>query len=98
MADAFVSIALEKLNRILGRRLTLFAGAKDEPRRLQQTFLHIKAVNDDAKSKQVTQESVRVWLFDLKQVAYDIDDLLEDVLEKNGSNRNKLTRQQLPKP
>ncbi|KAL5979805.1 hypothetical protein ACLOJK_038916 [Asimina triloba] len=86
MADALVSIALEKLAHILGRQLTLFAGAKDELRRLQQTFQHIKAVIDDAESKQVTQDSVRVWLFDLKQVAYDIDDLLEDVLEKNRSN------------
>ncbi|KAL5999705.1 hypothetical protein ACLOJK_037990 [Asimina triloba] len=86
MADALVSIALEKLAHILGRQLTLFAGAKDELRRLQQTFQYIKAVIDDAESKQVTQESVRVWLVDLKQVAYDIDDLLEDVLEKNRSN------------
>ncbi|KAL5999715.1 hypothetical protein ACLOJK_038000 [Asimina triloba] len=86
MADALVSIALEKLAHILGRQLTLFAGAKEELRRLQQTFQYIKAVIDDAESKQVTQESVRVWLVDLKQVAYDIDDLLEDVLEKNRSN------------
>ncbi|KAL5999695.1 hypothetical protein ACLOJK_037980 [Asimina triloba] len=86
MADALVSIALEKLTHILGQQLTLLAGAKDELRRLQQTFQHIKAVIDDAERKQVTQDSVRVWLSNLKQVAYDIDDLLEDVLEKNRSN------------
>ncbi|KAL5999707.1 hypothetical protein ACLOJK_038003 [Asimina triloba] len=90
MADALVSIALEKLTHILGQQLTLLACAKDELRRLQQTFQHIKAVIDDAESKQVadgTQDSgVRVWLSNLKQVSYDIDDLLEEFFEKNGSN------------
>ncbi|KAL5999673.1 hypothetical protein ACLOJK_037958 [Asimina triloba] len=86
MADALVSIALEKLTDVLLQQLELFAGATDEFQKIQQSLQHIKAVLHDAENKQVTQESVPLWLSELRQVAYDIADLIDERLENDGSD------------
>ncbi|KAL5996878.1 hypothetical protein ACLOJK_007801 [Asimina triloba] len=84
MADALVSIVLEKLTHVLGQQLSLFASATRELEKLRDTFQSIQAVLADAESRQVADKSVRLWLLTLRKVAYDIEDLLIAALEKDG--------------
>ena len=39
---------------------------------------HIEAVLDDAENKQIREKAVKVWLDDLKSLAYDIEDAVDE--------------------
>ncbi|KAL5984718.1 hypothetical protein ACLOJK_041340, partial [Asimina triloba] len=80
MADALLSIALEKLTQVLEKQISLFAGATHELQKLGRTFQAIQALLADAESRQAADESVNLWLSRLRGVAYDIDDLLDEWL------------------
>ncbi|KAL5999557.1 hypothetical protein ACLOJK_037842 [Asimina triloba] len=98
MADALLSIALEKLDQVLGKQISLFAGATHELQKLVRTFQAIQALLADAESRQAADESVNLWLSRLRGVAYDIDDLLdewvisglEEEAEHDDDDRNKV--------
>ncbi|XP_034703140.1 putative disease resistance protein At3g14460 [Vitis riparia] len=44
----------------------------------RKTLLHLQAVMNDAEQKQVNDTAVRMWLDDLKALAYDIEDVLDE--------------------
>ncbi|XP_044496596.1 putative disease resistance protein RGA3 [Mangifera indica] len=58
--------------------IRLIAGAGHEVERLQSNLLSIQAVLDDAENRQVKENAVSVWLAKLKDVSYDIDDVLDE--------------------
>ncbi|KAL6001876.1 hypothetical protein ACLOJK_040440 [Asimina triloba] len=87
MADAIVSFAQGKLIQILQQPLKLFAGTAEELERIKETFQSIEAVLTDAESRQVAEEGVQLWLSRLRNVAYDIDDVLTEwQISNDGSN------------
>ncbi|KAJ6417921.1 hypothetical protein OIU84_001328, partial [Salix udensis] len=65
MADALVSPILELLIKI---------GAH----KLKSNLIDIQSVLEDAERKQVKDMAVRVWLDKLKDVCYDMDDVLDE--------------------
>ncbi|XP_031248731.1 putative disease resistance protein RGA3 [Pistacia vera] len=82
MAEALVSIVLEQLASI-GRQqaeegIRLIACAEPKVEKLQSNFMAIQAVLTDAENRQVKEDAVRVWLAKLKDVSYDIDDVLDE--------------------
>ncbi|KAL5996924.1 hypothetical protein ACLOJK_007849 [Asimina triloba] len=101
MADALVSIVLEKLTHVLGQQLSLFASATRELEKLRETFQSIQAVLADAEGRQVADKSVRLWLLRLRKVAYDIEDLLDEwliaALEKDGDRFTPTTTSAPPR-
>ncbi|KAJ9685486.1 hypothetical protein PVL29_017504 [Vitis rotundifolia] len=44
----------------------------------RRTLTHIEAVVDDAENKQIKEKAVKVWLDDLKSLAYDIEDVVDE--------------------
>ena len=44
----------------------------------KRMLLKIQAVLDDAEEKQVTNGSVKIWLDELEDLAYDVDDILDE--------------------
>ncbi|XP_030962972.1 putative disease resistance RPP13-like protein 1 isoform X2 [Quercus lobata] len=42
------------------------------------TLLKIRAVLDDAEDKQMTSKLVKIWLDELEDLAYDVDDILDE--------------------
>ncbi|KAF3948151.1 hypothetical protein CMV_025818 [Castanea mollissima] len=44
----------------------------------KRMLLKIRAVLDDAEQKQVTSPSVKFWLAELEDLAYDVDDVLDE--------------------
>ncbi|KAK9159906.1 hypothetical protein Syun_006247 [Stephania yunnanensis] len=57
----------------------LLLGVNDEVRNLQGMLNNIQAVLEDAEKKQVKDKTLRVWLKDLKEVAYDAEDVLDKI-------------------
>ncbi|TYJ38597.1 hypothetical protein E1A91_A04G002700v1 [Gossypium mustelinum] len=82
MAEAIASdIAAElitKLSSLAVSQIGLWWNVKDDLDDLRTTVSAIEAVLLDAEEKSVTNNLVKVWLQELKDVLYDADDLLDD--------------------
>ncbi|XP_031248296.1 putative disease resistance protein RGA3 [Pistacia vera] len=82
MAEALVEIVLEQFVSIIRQQaeegISVIAGAEREVEKLQSNFLSIQALLADAENRQVKENVVRVWLAKLKDVSYDIDDVLDE--------------------
>ncbi|XP_034680294.1 putative disease resistance protein RGA4 isoform X2 [Vitis riparia] len=81
MADALVSIVLERLASVLEQQIrqqvTLVVGVKSEVDNLKSTLQSIRAVLGDAEKRQFTEELVKVWLERLKDISYQMDDVVD---------------------
>ncbi|KAK1576200.1 hypothetical protein Q3G72_011815 [Acer saccharum] len=75
---ASVELLLEKLT---SSELLSFANQErihDDLKKWENTLRKISAVLQDAEEKQNTSQSVNDWLFDLQNLAYDVEDLLDE--------------------
>ncbi|KAB2006837.1 hypothetical protein ES319_D11G375500v1 [Gossypium barbadense] len=101
MAEAIAfDIAAELIIKLSSRALSqvgLWWNLKHDIQDLKRTVCQVKAVLLDAEEKSVTDNLVKVWLEELKDVLYDADDLLDDfsteALRKDLSGGNKLTKE-----
>ncbi|KAF8413182.1 hypothetical protein HHK36_001158 [Tetracentron sinense] len=88
MAEMLVSIAVEQLISIslpvIQQEARRGFGVKKEVEKLSTTLNDILAVLRDSEEKQVRNEPVKVWLEDLKYVAYDIDDVCDEWRTRNS--------------
>ncbi|KAA8517961.1 hypothetical protein F0562_015435 [Nyssa sinensis] len=100
MAESFLfDIATKLLGKVgsIALQETLLAyGMKNEFEKIQQTALDIKAVLLDAEEQQEKNHQVSAWLQKLKDVFYDVDDLLDEVeceaLRQQVVNRGSIIR------
>ncbi|RWR74913.1 putative disease resistance protein RGA3 [Cinnamomum micranthum f. kanehirae] len=90
MADALVSVVVEGLCAIAKDEVSLLVGVKQEVKKLSSAFMAIQAGLEDAENQQVTKKAVRDWLGKLKDVAYEMEDILEEwrieALRSHGDN------------
>ncbi|XP_020240088.2 putative disease resistance RPP13-like protein 1 [Cajanus cajan] len=88
--EVFLSAFLQVLfDRLATKNVieVILAGDKGKIlKKFQKTLLLIKAVLNDAEDKHVKNDAVRMWLVDLKDVAFDAEDILDkfatEVLKK----------------
>ncbi|GAB4842319.1 hypothetical protein Ancab_012289 [Ancistrocladus abbreviatus] len=66
------------LAKKLDKEVRLWAGVPEEAEQIRAKLQRIQAVLVDAEKKEIVSDSLRVWLDDLKHVAYDIEDVLDD--------------------
>ncbi|XP_075662657.1 disease resistance protein RGA2-like [Castanea sativa] len=100
MAEAIVTEVakgiLGNLIRLVTDQIGLAWGFKDELTRLRESVEMIQAVLADAEKRQVREESVRLWLQRLENVAYDADDVLDELayelLRRKVEIRNQMKR------
>ncbi|XP_034928177.2 putative disease resistance protein RGA3 [Populus alba] len=82
MADALVSVVLEQLRSIIiqevGQEVRLVVGIKNEVEKLTSSFRAIQAVLANAEERQLEEGYVKLWLDQLKDVSYDMDDVLDE--------------------
>ncbi|PSS11961.1 Disease resistance RPP13-like protein, partial [Actinidia chinensis var. chinensis] len=96
---AFVQVLLQKLasDKILNffRRDRIHTQVMN----WEKTLREIRAVLDDAEEKQITNNLVNLWLEELQDLAYDLDDLLDEfstealrhkLIENSQSSTNKV--------
>ncbi|XP_077230162.1 uncharacterized protein LOC143863368 [Tasmannia lanceolata] len=60
------------------KELALFWGVNDELRKLHSTLSIIQAVLSDAEDRQVNEKGLGDWLRNLKDAAYDAEDILDE--------------------
>lgn len=73
-----VELVYEKLaSSVIGAASQL--GYKKELEKLKESMLIVQAVIEDAEDRQLKDKKVRVWLSNLRDLAYDADDLLDEI-------------------
>ncbi|XP_057513355.1 putative disease resistance RPP13-like protein 1 [Actinidia eriantha] len=89
---AFITLLFEKLGsgelRNFARREGIHTALKKWTRMLEE----IEAVLADAEEKQITERGIQMWLEDLEDLAYDLDDVLDDIATE--ALRRKLMHQE----
>jgi hypothetical protein len=93
IAGALLSSFLDALfDRLLSPELLNFfrrEGLQEKVDQWSNTLRRIQAVLDDADEKQDKNEGVKKWLNDLRDLAYDVDDILDEFATE--ALRRKLT-------
>ncbi|KAL6334740.1 hypothetical protein AAG906_021399 [Vitis piasezkii] len=82
MADALLSIVLTRLASVVEQQirdeLTLVLGVEAEIQSLTDTLRSVRDVLEDAERRQVKEKSVQGWLEKLKDMAYQMDDVVDE--------------------
>ncbi|KAI3468559.1 hypothetical protein Pfo_025222 [Paulownia fortunei] len=95
MAEAFLQIVLENLSSLIKGEIGLIMGVEEEMKKLSSTLTTIQAVLEDAEQKQLENKSIQNWLCKLNDLAYEIDDILDEsatqvsVLEHRNSKSSR---------
>ncbi|KAK1418919.1 hypothetical protein QVD17_28072 [Tagetes erecta] len=79
LLSAFLGVLFEKLASTTLKNFVLYKGIDAEIKRWQRSLNQIQDVLTDASQKEITNQSVKRWLNDLQHLAYDIDDVLDDL-------------------
>ncbi|KAK9919687.1 hypothetical protein M0R45_028269 [Rubus argutus] len=107
MAEALISVLLEQLasfiNQQVQQQVKLIVDVNKEVAKLTHRFRAIEAVLKDAEERQVKEASVRFWLDSLKDVSYEVEDVLDEwnteilrvQLEKQGGNAPVATQKKV---
>ncbi|KAF5775760.1 putative virus X resistance protein-like, coiled-coil [Helianthus annuus] len=74
-----VKILFQKLSDEAFKRIARAQGIHNELKELKTTLSRIQDLLNDASQKEVTHKSVKSWLNALQHLAYDIDDVLDDL-------------------
>ncbi|MFS8002252.1 putative P-loop containing nucleoside triphosphate hydrolase, leucine-rich repeat domain superfamily [Helianthus anomalus] len=87
---AFITMLVEKLASADLIKLARSAGIYSELSKWTDTLALIRAVLADAAEKQIRDTSVQSWLNKLQHLAYEIDDMLDDLaIEAKRSRLNQ---------
>ncbi|XP_023892446.2 putative disease resistance protein RGA3 [Quercus suber] len=78
MAWALVSTIKDQLSSFITSEFTSIANVKGEVQKLESKFHTIQAMLNDAEKRQVKEEAVKLWLDKLKDVSYQMDDVLDE--------------------
>ncbi|KAJ7943916.1 Disease resistance protein [Quillaja saponaria] len=78
MAEAIIQVVLENLNSLIQKEFGLLLGVHREMEKLSRILTTIKAVLEDAEEKQLTDRAIKNWLKKMRDVAHELEDVLEE--------------------
>ncbi|RHN64620.1 putative P-loop containing nucleoside triphosphate hydrolase [Medicago truncatula] len=84
MVDAILGVVFHNLTSLLQNEFSTVSSIKSKAENLSNTLDLIKAVLEDAEQKQVTDRSIKVWLQQLKDAVYVLDDILDECSIKSS--------------
>ncbi|MCH80645.1 NBS-LRR resistance protein [Trifolium medium] len=73
-----LQVVFERLTCHLLKLVAEACGFEDEIEKLQRSLRHIKPLLEDAEQQQANNKALKSWLIQLRAVAYDADDLLDE--------------------
>ncbi|KDO43223.1 hypothetical protein CISIN_1g007817mg [Citrus sinensis] len=80
LLSAFFQVLFDRLasRDLLNFVRQLQGGLDSELKKWENTLIMIQAVLCDAEEKQLTNKAVKIWLDDLRDLAYDAEDILDE--------------------
>ncbi|GJU04438.1 NB-ARC domains-containing protein [Tanacetum coccineum] len=91
IASTLIEAVFQKLANEAIKQVVRANGIHSELKKVGRTLSMIQALHNDALNKEITNEAVHEWLNDLQDLAYDIDDILDDLATE--AMHNELTNQ-----
>ncbi|GLU10916.1 hypothetical protein SLE2022_276930 [Rubroshorea leprosula] len=82
MADAVVSFLVERLGNLLIDETTLLWSVRDQVQQMQTELKRIQCFLKDADKRQDEDASVRNWVSEIREAAYDIEDVIDSFMLK----------------
>nr|XP_043611859.1 putative disease resistance RPP13-like protein 1 [Erigeron canadensis] len=79
LVGAAVTVLIEKLLAGDFMKFARSQGIDSQLKKWKETLPMIQAVLADAAQKQITQKLVELWLVELQDLVYDIEDVLDDI-------------------
>uniref|UniRef100_A0A251SNR5 Putative NB-ARC n=1 Tax=Helianthus annuus TaxID=4232 RepID=A0A251SNR5_HELAN len=79
LANELLKVLVKKMTDEAFKRIPRAQGIHNELKELKTTLSRIQDLLNDASQKEVTHKSVKEWLNALQHLAYDIDDVLDDL-------------------
>ncbi|KAL2520279.1 putative disease resistance RPP13-like protein 1 [Forsythia ovata] len=95
--SATLEVTLEKLLAITTEEFNLVWGFKQDLANLTDSLLSIKEVLEDANMRQVNDGAVKRWLKKLEGIAYDADNVLDEIKYENLRSKVQIQNQMKPK-
>lgn len=93
VAELFLSAIIQALFQQLASSTIKFLASREKVEshfeKLRYNLLLIQAVLEDAEEKQLTQRSVKVWLESLRDLAYDLEDILDEITTQASIEKSK---------
>ncbi|XP_042026382.1 disease resistance protein RGA2-like isoform X1 [Salvia splendens] len=79
VSSAAIEVLVQNLINLVKDEFSLLRGLDKDAHQLQRTLGMIQAYLIDAEKKSITQESVKIWLRELEAVAFDADNVLDEL-------------------
>ncbi|KAD6453267.1 hypothetical protein E3N88_07972 [Mikania micrantha] len=79
VVSAVLSFLVENLTSVALKTIASHKGIDAQIKKLHRSLTQIQDVLVDASRKEITRPSVKRWLNDLQHLAYEIDDVLDDL-------------------
>ncbi|MFS7926027.1 putative P-loop containing nucleoside triphosphate hydrolase, leucine-rich repeat domain superfamily [Helianthus anomalus] len=79
IASEILKAILKTLASVVFNTYDRSNGIHSELKKLESTLIKIQSLLNDASQKETTNEAVQQWLNDLRHLAYDVDDVLDDL-------------------
>jgi hypothetical protein len=73
------------------------AGLQENLEKWRKTLSTIQTMLDDAEEKQHTERAVKEWLDDLRDLAYDVDDIVDELATDASTVQNQARPSKVPK-
>ncbi|CAA0283495.1 unnamed protein product [Arabidopsis thaliana] len=89
MAEAIVSVTVQKLGQLLLEEPLFLFGIGDQVKQLQDELKRLNCFLKDADEKQHESERVRNWVAGIREASYDAEDILEAFFLKAESRKQK---------
>ncbi|XP_058111959.1 disease resistance protein RPM1-like [Magnolia sinica] len=91
MAESAVNFLIQNLGPLLVDEVQLLKGVDEQVRELINEFESIRSVLRDADTRQDTSEGLKTWVKQIREVAYDVEDVLDKFMlglaqEQNSSH------------
>ncbi|CAL5331594.1 unnamed protein product [Camellia sinensis] len=80
--SGFIKLMFEKITSFVSSKLPAFEGIDTQLTNWTKMLRQIEAILIDAEEKQMTVPAVNLWLDDLRDLAYDLDDLVDEFATK----------------
>jgi hypothetical protein len=84
MVDAILGVVFHNLTSLLQNEFSTISVIESKAEKLSNTLDLIQAVLQDAEHKQFTDHSINVWLQQLKDAVYVLDDILDECSIQSG--------------
>ncbi|XP_061371186.1 putative disease resistance protein At1g50180 [Gastrolobium bilobum] len=88
MAQAIVTFIVQSLGDLLIQEAVFLNGVEDKVQQLRTELRRMQSYLQDADRRQDEDESLRNWISEIREAAYDSDDAIETYALKGASRRN----------